>query len=56
MGTAQRGRVMARFRFGMQDYALGGHPLWEVFRTFYQMTSPPWILGGLMVGCDTSGR
>jgi len=51
MGTAQRGRVMARFRFGMQDYALGGHPLWEVFRTFYQMTSPPWILGGLMVGC-----
>jgi GT2 family glycosyltransferase len=51
MGTAQRGSVMARFRFGMQDYALGGHPLWEIFRTFYQMTQRPYVLGGLMVGC-----
>jgi poly-beta-1,6-N-acetyl-D-glucosamine synthase len=50
MGTAQRGNVMARFRFGMQDYALGGHPLWEVFRTIYQMTQRPLVLGGLMVG------
>lgn len=50
MGTAQRGSVMARFRFGMQDYALGGHPLWEVFRTFYQMTQRPFVLGGFMVG------
>jgi biofilm PGA synthesis N-glycosyltransferase PgaC len=51
MGTAQRGRLMARFKFGMQDYALGGHPLWEVFRTVYQMTKRPFVLGGLMVGC-----
>jgi poly-beta-1,6-N-acetyl-D-glucosamine synthase len=51
MGTAQRGSVMARFRFGMQDYALGGHPLWEIFRTFYQMTNRPFVLGGLMLGC-----
>ena len=51
MGTAQRGSVMARFKFGMQDYALGGHPLWEFFRTFYQMTNRPFVFGGLMVGC-----
>ncbi len=51
MGTAQRGRLMARFKFGIQDYALGGHPLWEVFRTVYQMTKRPFVLGGLMVGC-----
>lgn len=51
MGTAQRGSVMARFKFGMQDYALGGHPLWEIFRTLYQMTDRPFVLGGLMVGC-----
>ncbi len=51
MGTAQRGSVMARFKFGMQDYALGGHPLWEVFRTLYQMSNRPYVVGGLMVGC-----
>jgi poly-beta-1,6-N-acetyl-D-glucosamine synthase len=51
MGTAQRGSVMARFKFGKQDYALGGHPLWEILRTFYQMTNRPFVLGGLMVGC-----
>ena len=50
MGTAQRSSVMARFKFGMQDYALGGHPLWEIFRTFYQTTQRPMIIGGLMVG------
>jgi poly-beta-1,6-N-acetyl-D-glucosamine synthase len=51
MGTAQRSSVMARFKFGLQDYSLGGHPLWEIFRTFYQMTQRPYVLGGLMVGC-----
>jgi poly-beta-1,6-N-acetyl-D-glucosamine synthase len=51
MGTAERRSVMARFRFGMQDYALGGHPLWEIFRTVYQMRNRPFVLGGLMVGC-----
>ncbi|MGB6387205.1 MAG: glycosyltransferase family 2 protein [Terriglobales bacterium] len=51
MGTAQRGSVMARFKFGMQDHALGGHPLWEFFRMFYQMTNRPFVFGGLMVGC-----
>jgi biofilm PGA synthesis N-glycosyltransferase PgaC len=51
MGTAERGSVMARFKFGMQDYALGGHPLWEIFRTVHQMSNRPFVLGGLMVGC-----
>jgi biofilm PGA synthesis N-glycosyltransferase PgaC len=41
---------MAKFRFGMQDYALGGHPLWQVFRTVYQMTRGPVLAGGLMLG------
>jgi glycosyltransferase involved in cell wall biosynthesis len=50
MGTAQRGMVMARLKFGQQDYALGGHPLWEIFRMFYQMTNRPFIFGGLMLG------
>jgi biofilm PGA synthesis N-glycosyltransferase PgaC len=50
IGTAQRGALLARFRFGAQDYALGGAPLWGFFRTAYQMTKRPLILGGLMLG------
>jgi glycosyltransferase involved in cell wall biosynthesis len=50
IGTAQRGALMARFKFGAQDYALGGHPVWEVFRTIYQMSKRPYILGGFMLG------
>ena len=47
MGTAERGRMMARYKSGALDYALGGHPVWEIFRTIYQMTKPPYIVGGL---------
>lgn len=50
MGTAQRGTLIARFRFGMQDYALGAHPVWEFFRMFYQMTRRPFFVGGFMLG------
>jgi glycosyltransferase involved in cell wall biosynthesis len=50
MGTAQRSALMARFKFGAEDYALGSHPIWEFFRTIYQMTKRPFILGGLMLG------
>jgi len=47
MGTASRGRVAARFKSGALDYALGGHPVWEVCRTVYQMTKRPYVIGGL---------
>jgi poly-beta-1,6-N-acetyl-D-glucosamine synthase len=50
IGTAQRGALSARFKFGAQDYALGGAPIWEAFRTVYQMTKRPFIVGGLMLG------
>src|SRR6516164_4774334 len=36
MGTAQSGALMIRFKDGALDYALGSHPLWELFRTVYQ--------------------
>lgn len=49
MGTAQQGRVQAKFRFGAKDYAIGNHPVWEVFRGCYQMTRPPVLLGGMAV-------
>jgi len=50
IGTAERGTLMARFRTGAQDYALGGHPIWELFRTVYQMTKRPFAAGGLVLG------
>jgi hypothetical protein len=50
MGSAERGVLSARYRVGALDYALGGHPAWEVFRTAYQMTKKPYIVGGLTLG------
>jgi poly-beta-1,6-N-acetyl-D-glucosamine synthase len=47
MGTAERGTIKVRFKVGCLDYALGGHPLWELFRTCYQMSKPPFVIGGL---------
>ncbi len=48
-GTAQRGPLMARFTVGCLDYALGGHPVWELFRAAYQMSKRPYVIGGLIV-------
>lgn len=47
MGTAQASELSARFRQGRKDYALGGHPLWQVFRSAYQMKSSPVVAGGV---------
>jgi glycosyltransferase involved in cell wall biosynthesis len=49
MGTAQRGTLMAKFRLGENDYAIGNHPLWEAFRTIYQMSKKPYLAGGLAI-------
>ncbi len=50
MGTAQRGPIQAKFKFGGKDYAIGNHPGWELFRSLYQMTKRPFVLGGLALG------
>jgi glycosyltransferase involved in cell wall biosynthesis len=47
LGAAQHGALGARFRDGVLDYMLGSHPLWELFRTAYQMTRSPRVIGGL---------
>ena len=47
MGTAQRGPMQARLKFGAKDYAIGNHPVWEMFRAARQMTKKPFVLGGL---------
>jgi biofilm PGA synthesis N-glycosyltransferase PgaC len=47
MGTAQNGGLKAKFKYGAKDYSVGNHPLWELFRTTYQMKERPVIIGGL---------
>jgi cellulose synthase/poly-beta-1,6-N-acetylglucosamine synthase-like glycosyltransferase len=47
IGSAGHGPLKAKFKIGSLDYALGGHPLWELFRTAYQMTKKPYVVGGL---------
>ncbi len=50
MGTALQGSLTAKFKFGMKDYSVGNHPLWELFRMFYQTTRRPFVVGGLALG------
>jgi glycosyltransferase involved in cell wall biosynthesis len=47
MGTAGRSLLTSRFKLGVKDYAIGNHPIWEVFRTVRQMSQPPVLTGGL---------
>ena len=47
MGTAQNGGLRAKFNYGVKDYAVGNHPLWELFRAVYQMKQQPFVIGGL---------
>jgi GT2 family glycosyltransferase len=49
-GTAECGPIRARFDSGAKDYALGNHPLWELFRVAYQITQKPFVLRGLAIG------
>jgi glycosyltransferase involved in cell wall biosynthesis len=44
--------LMGTFKYGYQEYVLGGHPVWQVFRAVYQMSKKPLILGGssLLIG------
>ncbi len=50
MGTAQRSVLMSKFKLGVKDYTIGNHPVWELFRTVYQMKASPLAAGGLALG------
>jgi biofilm PGA synthesis N-glycosyltransferase PgaC len=50
LGTAQRNVLSSKFKYGMKDYAIGNHPVWELFRSAYQMLQPPFCLGGMALG------
>jgi glycosyltransferase involved in cell wall biosynthesis len=50
MGTAMQGSLKAKFKLGVKDHFVGNHPLWQLFRTIYQMKHRPYVLGGLALG------
>jgi len=49
MGTGKANPLGARYSLGRQDYYLGNHPLWQIFRMFYQMKYKPFVIGGLVL-------
>jgi hypothetical protein len=50
IGTAQRIALSSKFKYGIKDYVIGNHPVWELFRAGYQMALPPFCVGGLALG------
>lgn len=52
IGTGTRNPLLVKFDYGKKAYYLGGHPLWETFRSIYQMKESPYIIGGI---CLLSG-
>jgi glycosyltransferase involved in cell wall biosynthesis len=50
MGTAKHSPWRVKFKDGKKDYTLGVHPLWETFRACFQMTKPPLLVGGFLLG------
>ena len=47
-GGALHSGLRARWYRGRKDYFLGNHPVWEFFRSIYQMQYKPYIIGGLL--------
>jgi glycosyltransferase involved in cell wall biosynthesis len=51
LGAGQSGVWRTYFRYGKQDFYLGGHVVWELFRCIYQMKSRPYVVRGLLLLC-----
>jgi glycosyltransferase involved in cell wall biosynthesis len=49
MSTAESNKWKAKMKHGREDYLLGYHPLWELFRITYQMTKKPYLIGGTLL-------
>jgi len=38
--------LITKFKSGYHDYLMGGHPIWQLIRSFYQMSKKPLVTGG----------
>jgi len=50
-GTAGYGMFKAQWRFGLRDYFLGYHPLFEIARCLARFNEKPYLLGSLISLC-----
>jgi poly-beta-1,6-N-acetyl-D-glucosamine synthase len=41
--------ISSFLRTGRRDYNLGGHPVWQIFRSVYQMKNRPYLIGGVLI-------
>jgi poly-beta-1,6-N-acetyl-D-glucosamine synthase len=48
-GTALHSGLSERLHIGRKDYLVGNHPFWEIFRSAYQMTRKPYLIGGILI-------
>jgi poly-beta-1,6-N-acetyl-D-glucosamine synthase len=48
-GSALHAGLRERLHVGRKDYLMGNHPLWEIFRSVYQMKYKPYVIGGFLV-------
>lgn len=49
MGSAKHGKMRAYFALGGKDYSIGRHPVWQISRGLYQMSRPPFVIGGFLL-------
>ena len=47
MSSAKHSTLGIAFDGGRTDYTHGCDPIWEIFRSIYQMARPPFVLGGV---------
>lgn len=50
-GSVLHAGLREKLHLGRKDYLLGNHPLWEVFRSIYQMKNRPYVIGGVLILC-----
>jgi len=48
-GSALHAGLRERLHVGRKDYLLGNHPVWEIFRSLYQMRYKPYVIGGCLI-------
>lgn len=49
MGTGTHTSIGAKFKLGQKDYALGNSPVWQIFRSVYQMTKKTFVIDGFAI-------
>jgi len=47
MGSNGQALSTIQFRQGERDYLTGGHPLWQLLRSAFQVSKRPYIIGGI---------